>query len=157
MNDDAMELLTPEVIRLIRRLEDVALPRQTIDRWIAMGLVTPAVRRGRHSGEAHLWSAEDVVGLSFLARIRAEGVPVYRYRAAMRDLWPQLGSSLAQEGDLFFVAVGSDVSVVRDDEVGGVVPPPVGRTLLLWQVTNPPARIRAEAAMLRRRAQRRTA
>jgi hypothetical protein len=104
-----------------------------------------------------LWSADDVVGLSFLARIRSEGVPVYRYRAAMRDLWPQLAAVLAQEGDLFFVAVGSDVSVVRADEVGHVVPPPPGRTLLLWQVTSPPVRVRAEAIALRRRAQRRTA
>src|SRR5579884_2365967 len=89
------------------------LPKQTVERWVERGLVTPSVRRGTQTGLRHEWSAEDVIALAWLADLRAEGTRVSAYALALRQLWRRLPALLGQGGPLFFVTIGRDVTGMR--------------------------------------------
>jgi DNA-binding transcriptional MerR regulator len=137
------------VIAVVRRLAGVSLPLPTIDRWIRAGLITPSVRRARGSGVSHLWSAEDALVLAFLARIRGERMSVYRYRDALRSLRKQLPTLLGQSGELYFVALGNDVTVLRTEALGELLERPASQTFVVCKVAAPVEVVRTELDRIR--------
>jgi len=148
--DAAEGYLTPHVIAVVRRLAGLSLPLPTIDRWISAGLITPSVRRARGSGVSHLWATEDVLCLEFLARIRSERMSVYRYRDALRGLRKQIASLLRQPGELYFVAVGSDVTILRTESLAELLDRPSNQTFVVCKVAAPVEAVREELDRVRR-------
>jgi len=135
---------TGDVVRAVGRLVGMHLPKQTVERWVERGLVTPSVRRGTQTGLRHEWSAEDVIALAWLADLRAEGTRVSAYALALRQLWRRLPALLGQGGPLFFVTIGRDVTVMRLDELAGLLREPPRRKISLWPVPASVAQVRAD-------------
>ncbi|MDI6773154.1 MAG: hypothetical protein QME77_11310 [bacterium] len=141
---------TPQVIACLEALEGVRLSQPRLAYWIHVGLAYPSVRKARGTGTRHLWSPEDIVALRWLLRLRKQGVPLQRYRRALATLWRQLPELLAQDGELFFVAVGKEVAVRRPEELATLLTPQPGQMILdLWPAKRSAREVRRELAAAR--------
>jgi hypothetical protein len=128
-------LRTPDVLGLVARLGGITVPHKTLDYWIRSGLAKPSLHRGISSGDQHLWTAADVVGVSWVAWLWAEGDRLPRYARAVARLWADLPAALDQPEPVFFVLAGADAAmVVGEPGLATLVPPPDSRRVVkVWR------------------------
>jgi hypothetical protein len=131
-------LTTSEILREIRRIRGVAMPRTTVIRWVERGLARPSIRRdtvgGR--GHAHVWSEDDLVLLIWMAAAR-DVVASPAMRAAIRDLWTRHAALLRQPPPLVMVRVGHHLDIVTWRPLADVRDVP-DAGISIWRLWTPP-------------------
>jgi len=110
-----------EVMATLRGLGVPVVPKQTLSSWIRAGVVAPSVRRTRRTGVAHEWSLEDVIGLAWLSRARADGMSVIEHAKAIGQMWKRLPELLQQSGVLYFVVWGREIGVRTEDDLVSLI------------------------------------
>jgi len=108
---------TSALLRILRRVVDVTLPVQTLNRWLHQSIVVPSVVQSRTRGRSHRWSAADVVLIAWLLTLRREGFAVQRYEGHLRSAWVRLAEALDAPDPRYVVVLGSTVVVLGQSEL----------------------------------------
>ncbi len=142
----SLEVRTSEALRAVRRLTRQTLPKQTLSRWIDEALVVPSGRRAGPSRArvAYTWSPEEVIGLAWLANLRAHGIRVSAYQRSVEMLWPRLRSLLNRRHHLFFAIVDDQAAVMRLAEIDRTLKVGIRETLCVWPLPGSVAQVRAD-------------
>ena len=127
-------LETRGLLALVSRLGGVSLSSATLDRWIQGGLVTPSLARSRTRGVSHLWSANDAVLVTWLARLRADGLDVFAFRRPLKGPgWSKLGGALTKDPPLFLtITSGGTAAVLRAEDLLAYLRAPSRSVLVVW-------------------------
>src|SRR5437879_2680302 len=142
-------LETRGLLALVSRLGGTPLSPATLDRWIQQGLVAPSLVRSRVRGVSHLWSASDAVLVTWLTRLRADGLEVLSYRRTLRGPgWRRLGAALLRDAPLFLVISGrGTAAVLSTRDLLAHLGAPSRSVLVAWPAI-PLDQVRHEAGLL---------
>ena len=98
------------------------------------GSLPPSLARSRTRGVSHLWSANDAVLVTWLARLRADGLDVFAFRRPLKGPgWSKLGGALTKDPPLFLtITSGGTAAVLRAEDLLAYLRAPSRSVLVVW-------------------------